>query len=144
MPFTFKPAKCDSELKEKLKVEYPAILRWMVDGWLDFQASGTVRPEVIATATEQYLNDENILGGWITENCIRDAGASQLLKELYIDWREWCEANHEEPGTNRSFKKALERLGDLTFRATKRSVLVKGLCCRAKWEQDDQPEEVNE
>ena len=80
-----------------------------------------------------------------TRECCRGPGLDlPRRREFNLDWREWCEANHEEPGTNRSFKKALERLGDLTFRATKRSVLVKGLCCRARWEQDDQPEEVNE
>ena len=90
------------------------------------------------------------MSGWIAENCIRRANASQLLKELYADWRAWCEASHEEPGTNRSFKKKLERLGDLTFRPSGRSVLVKGLRCRSEDErrQDQadlglEPDEVN-
>ena len=141
VPFTFKPSTRDEQLKEKLVIEYPAILRWMVEGWLDLQANGPVRPEVIAAATEQYLHDEDVVGGWIAENCIRRANASQLLKELYADWRAWCEANHEEPGTNRSFKKKLERLGDLTFRHTMRALMVKGLRCRTEYDREpDQPE----
>ncbi|WP_349628898.1 phage/plasmid primase, P4 family [Bradyrhizobium sp. AUGA SZCCT0177] len=136
VPFTFKPAQSDSDLKQKLEIEYPAILRWMVDGWLDMQANGPVRPEVIAAATEQYLNDENIIGAWIAENCIRGPSASQLLKELYADWRQWCEANQEQPGTNRGFKKKLERLGDMTFRPSMRSVVVKGLRCSTEYDRE--------
>ena len=37
VPFTHKPEKVDQELKEKLKAEYPAILRWAIDGCLDWQ-----------------------------------------------------------------------------------------------------------
>jgi putative DNA primase/helicase len=139
VPFTFKPAHLDSDLKQKLEIEYPAILRWMVEGWLDLQVNGAVRPDVIAAATRQYLDDENVLGGWIAENCIRKPDASQLLKELYADWKAWCEVCHEEPGTNRGFKKKLERLGDMTFKATTRSVLVKGLRCRTEYDRDHGP-----
>ena len=136
VPFTNKPAQRDEQLKEKLVLEYPAILRWMVDGWLDYQANGVVRPEVIAAATEQYLNDENIVGAWIADNCIRNSNASQLLKELYADWKGWCAAENEEPGTNRAFKKKLERLGDLTFKRTTRSIMVKGLRCRTEYDRE--------
>ena len=48
VPFRFQPATRDEQLKEKLVVEYPAILRWAIDGWLDLQANGRVRPAVIA------------------------------------------------------------------------------------------------
>ena len=44
VPFQFQPATRDEQLKEKLVVEYPAILRWAIDGWLDLQANGQVRP----------------------------------------------------------------------------------------------------
>ena len=52
VPFQFQPATRDEQLKEKLVVEYPAILRWAIDGWLDLQANGRCRPAVIAEATQ--------------------------------------------------------------------------------------------
>ncbi|MGV7212506.1 hypothetical protein [Bradyrhizobium sp. UFLA05-112] len=39
-----------------------------------------------------------------------------------------------------SFVLAGERLGDLTFRATMRSLLVKGLCIRPKYVDGDNPD----
>ena len=69
MPFQFQPAKRDEQLKERLEVEYPAILRWAIDGWLDMQAEGAVRPAVIVSATKEYLDDENVIADWLTERC---------------------------------------------------------------------------
>lgn len=37
VPFIHKPAKVDPYLGDKLKAEWPAILRWMIDGCLDWQ-----------------------------------------------------------------------------------------------------------
>jgi putative DNA primase/helicase len=42
VPFTRKPSHPDPQLEEKLRAEYPAILRWMVDGCLDWQKHGLV------------------------------------------------------------------------------------------------------
>jgi putative DNA primase/helicase len=44
VPFQFRPATRDEQLKEKLVIEYPAILRWAIDGWLDLKANGRCRP----------------------------------------------------------------------------------------------------
>ena len=60
VPFQFRPATRDEQLKEKLVIEYPAILRWAIDGWLDLKANGRCRPAVIASATREYLDDENV------------------------------------------------------------------------------------
>ena len=46
IPFTHKPAEPDLSLPEKLKAEWPAILRWAIDGCLDWQGNGLVRPAI--------------------------------------------------------------------------------------------------
>ena len=55
IPFTHKPENPDKELKDKLRAEYPAILRWMIDGCLDWQKNGLVRPAVVKEATRHTL-----------------------------------------------------------------------------------------
>src|ERR1700731_2062335 len=50
IPFTRKPDKPDRELEAKLRAEWPGILRWMIDGCLDWQANGLVRPSIIVEA----------------------------------------------------------------------------------------------
>ena len=69
VPFQFRPATRDEQLKEKLVIEYPAILRWAIDGWLDLKANGRCRPAVIASATKEYLDDENVIAAWLAERC---------------------------------------------------------------------------
>src|SRR6266850_943776 len=47
VPFIFKPAKPDHKLEQKLLAEAPAILQWMIDGCLDWQNNGLIRPAVV-------------------------------------------------------------------------------------------------
>jgi putative DNA primase/helicase len=101
VPFQFQPARRDEHLKERLEVEYPAILRWAIDGWLNMQAGGAVRPAVIVTATKEYLDDENVIADWLAERCETGPLHETLLKDLFADWKAWCEAAGEDPETNR-------------------------------------------
>jgi len=51
LPFTHKPANPDPDLEEKLKAEWPSILRWMIAGALDWQQNGLMRPEAVISET---------------------------------------------------------------------------------------------
>jgi putative DNA primase/helicase len=110
VPFTFKPAKRDTHLKEKLVAEYPAILRWMIDGWLDSQANGVVRPNVVRAATEEYLAAENIIRIWIDDCCELGSNHKEKLSDLFAGWRTWAEARNEYVGTSRDLKESLGRI----------------------------------
>jgi hypothetical protein len=43
------------------KAEWPAILRWMIDGCLAWQRDGLVQPKVVSKATEEYFTDQDAL-----------------------------------------------------------------------------------
>ena len=83
VPFRFQPAKHDEQLKEKLEVEFPAILRWAIDGWLDLQATGAERPAVIASATKEYLDDEDVLVDWLAGRCVFGPLCTATLKDCF-------------------------------------------------------------
>ena len=51
VPFTHKPAQPDLDLNRKLRREWPGILRWMLNGCLDWRKSRLVRPDVVLQAT---------------------------------------------------------------------------------------------
>ncbi len=68
-PFTHKPPVVDKELEEKLRAEWPAILRWMIEGCLDWQKNGLVRPAAVTTSTADYFSDQDLLAQWIEECC---------------------------------------------------------------------------
>ena len=130
VPFRFQPAKRDEQLKEKLVVEYPAILRWMINGWLDLQTNGPARPAVVTEATGQYLDDENVIAAWLVERCELGKLHAELLKALFADWKSWCEDNGEDPETNRRLKRRLEKLPGIHFARDKDGVWVKGIRLR--------------
>ena len=83
VPFLYKPDKPDKTLGAKLREEYPAILRWMIDGCLDWQENGFVLPDVVKQATSDYFEDEDLFGRWIAEKCECGAGVKGKAGLLY-------------------------------------------------------------
>ena len=69
VPFLHKPPTPDQHLEQKLRAEWPAILRWMIDGCLAWQRDGLVRPAIVAAATEEYFSEQDILRQWVEECC---------------------------------------------------------------------------
>ena len=49
----------DNELDDRLAVEAPGILRWMIDGCLAWQERGLDEPEAVQEATLRYRRDED-------------------------------------------------------------------------------------
>ena len=112
IPFTHKPVTPDTELKDKLRAEYPAILRWMIDGCLDWQKNGLVRPPVVIEATAEYFSEQDSVRQWIEECC--DTGGTLLsdtTENLYASWSAWITASGEKPGTRQSLNQTLQRQG---------------------------------
>lgn len=120
-PFTFTPENVDVNLKKKLIVEYPAILRWMLDGALDWQKNGLIRPPVVRSATDAYFASQDTISQWI-EDCCETAEAPTSLADtsasLYASWRNYALARNEAPGTQISFSETLQDLGFQPIRQT--------------------------
>jgi putative DNA primase/helicase len=130
VPFTVTIPKeeRDPELTEKLKAEWPGILRWMIEGWIEWQKSGLAPPAAVTEATKSYLESEDAIGNWIEDRCDRqcDKDAETLLKKLFESYKEWAEANEEYVMSNKKLVSALEDRG-FKCRKTMRGKAVKGL-----------------
>jgi putative DNA primase/helicase len=107
-PFLHTPRQPDRELETKLRVEWPGILEWLIDGCLDWQKNGLVRPKVVAEATAEYFEAQDLLTQWRTERCGEKATSEAASAALYRDWSTWAHARGEEPGTNKAFSAVLE------------------------------------
>src|SRR4051794_21813529 len=59
----------DKNLPEKLKAEWPVILRWLIDGCLAWQHQGLNPPRSVREASEDYLSAEDVMGQWLEERC---------------------------------------------------------------------------
>jgi putative DNA primase/helicase len=120
VPFTRKPTAPDPQLERKLRAEWPGILRWMIEGCLDWQANGLVRPESVTTATADYFAEQDLFGQWLEEKC--DVDPENTAKwatttDLFISWTNYAKAAGEEPGTAKGFAPAMRRKGFRPYRS---------------------------
>jgi len=102
----------DPALPEKLKAEWPAILRWMLDGCLEWQQVGLAPPKIVTDATEEYFEDQNTLQQWLDE-CTTDGGpyAFASVNQLFASWKQWCDARNLYPGSATSLGDSLSDAG---------------------------------
>ena len=111
IPFTVKPATVDKMLPEKLRAEWPAILRWAINGCLDWQANGLVRPQIVIDDTAAYFAEQDVFGQWLDDRCDVNKNAYWRTSAtvLYLNWRDYAVATGEEPGSLKSFSTRLEQ-----------------------------------
>ena len=105
IPFTFRPAAPDLTLTEKLRAEYPAILRWMVQGCLMWQTEGLEPPDCVLLRTQEYFEGEDMVGQWLDESC--QMAGQMSSADAYLSWQVWCQQRGEHSGTQREFSKSL-------------------------------------
>jgi putative DNA primase/helicase len=116
IPFTVKipEADRDPKLGDKLKAEYPQILRWMLEGCAIWQRDGLRPPAKVIVATETYLTDEDRVGSWINECCTVGPTCYGTLVDLFNSWGRWANQNGEVPGSRKELAKALDARPGLT------------------------------
>lgn len=82
----------DPELPQKLREEWPAILRWMIDGAVKWQQEGLNVPEAVQAASNEYLESEDALGEFISEHLCTQGGSVKTadLFERFEAWQKSC------------------------------------------------------
>jgi putative DNA primase/helicase len=104
-------AERDPNLGEKLKAEGPAILRWAIDGCLEWQKLGLAAPEGVRAASSDYLEGEDVLGQWLGERCCVGGSSLTAFDALFSDWKSWCDVNGGPAWGGKTFSKALDERG---------------------------------
>jgi len=104
------PGKRDPDLSSKLVPEHPAILRWMLDGCLEWQRDGLMVPDSVWEASKQYFANQDTTEQWF-DDCVdtTDPRAFTTTRVLYTSWKLWSEARGMQPGTEKAF---VEELAD--------------------------------
>ncbi len=113
IPFTVTiPAhERDGKLPEKLRLEYPGILKWAVDGCLAWQKMGLAAPAIVTEATAAYRQDQDIIGQFIGDCCEKATGSKIKLSALYSKYRAWAEEGGRYPVSDRRLSEALAEKG---------------------------------
>jgi P4 family phage/plasmid primase-like protien len=125
IPFDKKPPEKDPHLSEKLREEWPAILAWMIEGALDWQANGLVRPAAVDAATEEYFEAQDTFGQWLEECCEVAANEWEAVSKLYQSWCAFAERQGDKPGSQRAFVDKLNKHGFVRDRARVQGQLVR-------------------
>jgi P4 family phage/plasmid primase-like protien len=111
VPFTHKPDVPDRQLEEKLKAEWPGILRWMIEGCLDWQENGLIRSQSVMDATATYFSEQDLLRQWLDECCDSGPTKSDTLAALFKSWTDYALVNGEKPRTTTWFTPVMQGLG---------------------------------
>jgi putative DNA primase/helicase len=114
VPFTVQipPKDRDKDLPRKLEAEHPAILRWAIDGCLQWQAMGLAPPARVTKATDDYFTDQDTLGQWLAE-CTEKQDPSAFIRTaaLFASWKQWCEDRNHRAGSINGFSEELTDQG---------------------------------
>lgn len=110
VPFTtyIPPEQRDPHLSAKLREEWPAILRWMIDGCLAWQNVGLAPPASVVAASQEYIDGEDMLGQFIAERCELGLERKAVKKEFTKAYNAWRASEGLQPQSNVKITKELE------------------------------------
>lgn len=81
----------DPTLEDTLRAELPGILNWAMRGCADWQKNRLREPKAVKAATEAYRTEQDVLGAWFEECCIKEEGARTKTIALHNSYVDWCE-----------------------------------------------------
>jgi P4 family phage/plasmid primase-like protien len=116
VPFTIQipEAERDQELPKKLRAEWPAILRWAIEGCLEWQRVGLAPPQSVLQATRDYFASEDTFGQWLEDECnveIGKTGKWDLTGRLFESWSVYATKGGDNPGSKIEFSRTLQEWG---------------------------------
>ncbi len=130
VPFTRRPENPDPLLSDKLKVEAPGILRWAIDGCLDWQRNGLIRPAIIKVETDDYFAEQDTFRQWLAEECDCDPVNNYKTATsgaLFSSWKSYSQAANEPTGTQKAFADRMTRQGFKKRKGSKGVRLFEGI-----------------
>jgi putative DNA primase/helicase len=116
IPFTrsLSEAERDESVKRILREDRgvrAAILAWAVRGCLEWQEKGLAPPVAILQASGDYREECDSIGDFITECCVLESQARAWASDLYMAYKQWCEASGDRPMSQKAFGRRLTDRG---------------------------------
>lgn len=69
------PERPDPDLEARLRDEHEAILAWMLDGAKEWRKQGLNPPTSVRRATDEYFEEQDVMGVWLREKTRRSEAA---------------------------------------------------------------------
>jgi putative DNA primase/helicase len=117
----------DRDLPAKLRAEASGILRWAVEGCLEWQRKGLAEPDEVTAATHAYRDDMDRLGDFLNDCCVMEPGAEVTNPDIRKAYGAWCERNGERPMSATAFGMRLKERGLVQQRSAARLWVGLGL-----------------
>jgi putative DNA primase/helicase len=111
VPFHAQPRSPDPRLIERLEAEWPGILRWAIEGCLEWQRVGLAPPKAVQAATSAYFGDQDLFGQWLDECCEHGSDLGEATSPLFDSWRSFALGRGEPVGSAKRFATAMDRRG---------------------------------
>jgi putative DNA primase/helicase len=110
IPFlvTIPDDEVDKGLEEKLVEEHAGILRWMIDGCLDWQKQKLNPPKSVTGATTEYLESQDVMQSFFDDACVIEKTEFDTFEHLWLGFVDWCEHCREYIGTKKAFGQKLK------------------------------------
>lgn len=104
VPFEATVEHEDKHLPETLRTEQPGILRWLVEGAVEWQQHGLGMPPEVAAAVEDYRVASDGLGSFVADCCATGDHLVEPAAGLYSAYRSYCESEGTKPLDAKRFK----------------------------------------
>ena len=115
VPWTVKIAEAEKipqdEIIRELVAEGSAILKWLLDGFADWQQDHHWMADEVKAATEEYRQEQDRLAGFFADCCELGPHYSVAVAKLHNAYLEWCEQVGEEPLGKKPFGDRLRDRG---------------------------------
>jgi P4 family phage/plasmid primase-like protien len=118
----------DRDRPAKIAAESEGVLRWLVEGALEYQAFGLNPPASVQAAHAEYKRDMDLLAPWIESKLEFDESYAVSVAELFMSWQQFAVPNGlmKFIGTPNALSRKLKNREG--FRADQHKNGVKGRC----------------
>jgi putative DNA primase/helicase len=95
----------DLGLKSQFRTERAksAILNWLIEGYRLLQVEGLQTPPRVATAIATYRQETDVIGSFLDEKTVSEAGSRIPTGTLYNSYTIWAKTNGYRPMNNKNF-----------------------------------------
>jgi putative DNA primase/helicase len=108
----------DGRLSERIKIEAPGVLNWLVQGVLDWQRIGLAPPKAVIEQTRSYRLAEDVVAAFLDECTTRHAQARVAAGALYSAYKTWADSNGHKAVRGNDFAAEIEGRGFERTRAS--------------------------
>lgn len=119
--------KRDPNLAETLQLEWPGILKWAIEGAIQYQEIGLAPPPSVAEATASYLESQDVFADWLSSECEFSPDYCSNPKSLFNSWKRFAEDSGGRPGRLSEFGERMQANGFTQARTEKRGRHWRGI-----------------